>query len=446
MGRRARGARDDRAPPRGRGRASVADAPSRTCLPQPAPARDRAHVPATARPASLVAERRTVQITGRRWPRAALPRLVRDRAPAPGAPAGRTRRSPPRAPRAVGGRALSLPDPRGGDERRARGRSRGPQAGRPGGAAARPAGTPTRPRDAGRAATTAHAPTLDGPRRGPRAPCVTRAQPRVCHACDRSVDLPSVSRFVSGTDAGATAFSSPRATMKTPMSRFHVHDELYRARGLGARPARRAGHRRPAARTSSACSPARRPRCAPTRASAPSCATARSSARTLERIALAVAEHYGSEPGIALHARTARQAGLGARRDRAGARVRLRATSARRAAALPAGARRGAGRARRCTSTRRRARPAGPTSRSSRRSPSSRSRRFTAMVNVAGDVPGRRLVEEARSCRRPDAPAAHGAELAGGRCVPSRADRRAAGAQRAAAPAAAARSTTRRSS
>ena len=33
--------------------------------------------------------------------------------------------------------------------------------------------------------------------------------------------------------------------------------------------------------------------------------------QTIERIAIAVAEHYGSEPGIALHARTARQAGLG---------------------------------------------------------------------------------------------------------------------------------------
>ncbi|MGB2710838.1 MAG: carboxymuconolactone decarboxylase family protein [Conexibacter sp.] len=31
---------------------------------------------------------------------------------------------------------------------------------------------------------------------------------------------------------------------------------------------------------------------------------------TLERIALAVAEHYGSEPGIVLHSRTARTAGL----------------------------------------------------------------------------------------------------------------------------------------
>src|SRR2546423_14621814 len=33
--------------------------------------------------------------------------------------------------------------------------------------------------------------------------------------------------------------------------------------------------------------------------------------QTLERIALAVAEHYNSEPGIAMHSRTARTAGLG---------------------------------------------------------------------------------------------------------------------------------------
>ena len=32
---------------------------------------------------------------------------------------------------------------------------------------------------------------------------------------------------------------------------------------------------------------------------------------TLERIAVAVAEHYGSQPGISLHALTGRQAGLG---------------------------------------------------------------------------------------------------------------------------------------
>src|SRR5207302_11133728 len=32
---------------------------------------------------------------------------------------------------------------------------------------------------------------------------------------------------------------------------------------------------------------------------------------TVERIALAVAEHYGSRPGIAMHSRVARTAGLG---------------------------------------------------------------------------------------------------------------------------------------
>lgn len=35
------------------------------------------------------------------------------------------------------------------------------------------------------------------------------------------------------------------------------------------------------------------------------------SVATLERISLAVAEHHGSEPGLALHTRTARSAGLG---------------------------------------------------------------------------------------------------------------------------------------
>ena len=35
------------------------------------------------------------------------------------------------------------------------------------------------------------------------------------------------------------------------------------------------------------------------------------SRRTLERISLAVADHYGSQPGITLHMRTARQEGLG---------------------------------------------------------------------------------------------------------------------------------------
>jgi len=54
---------------------------------------------------------------------------------------------------------------------------------------------------------------------------------------------------------------------------------------------------------------ARGPSCA---ASWPSAGSGRtSSALTLERIALAVAEHHGSRQGIALHSRTARSAGLG---------------------------------------------------------------------------------------------------------------------------------------
>ena len=44
---------------------------------------------------------------------------------------------------------------------------------------------------------------------------------------------------------------------------------------------------------------------------------------TLERISLAVAQHHGSQPGLALHARTARQAGPDARRRRPRPRVRL---------------------------------------------------------------------------------------------------------------------------
>ena len=55
----------------------------------------------------------------------------------------------------------------------------------------------------------------------------------------------------------------------------------------------------------------RRRRCAPTRASAPSSGTGRSSGRTAQRIALAVAEHQGSEYALSTLQRTAREAGLG---------------------------------------------------------------------------------------------------------------------------------------
>ena len=59
-------------------------------------------------------------------------------------------------------------------------------------------------------------------------------------------------------------------------------------------------------RTSSASSPAPPRLCAPTRASARSLPL-----QTLERIALAISEHYQSQPGLQLHKRTARTAGLG---------------------------------------------------------------------------------------------------------------------------------------
>ena len=97
---------------------------------------------------------------------------------------------------------------------------------------------------------------------------------------------------------------------------------------------------------------------------------------TQQRIALAVAEHQGSEYALATLQRTAREAGLGLDEIALGARVRLRATSARRRCSRYVEALlESDGRAAASTSTRRRARPAGPTSRSSRRSRTWRWRR-----------------------------------------------------------------------
>ena len=161
----------------------------------------------------------------------------------------------------------------------------------------------------------------------------------------------------------------------------------------------------------------------------------------LERIALAVAEHYAlRRPGIALHARTARQAGLGldevalarecdSRDEREAALLRyLRPLVERQAR-------------RRCTSTRRRARRAGPTSSSSRRSPFVALETFTAMVNFAGDVPADGSVEQARTLRgRMSTPAT---ALAGRMSLEPEA---AARSSRAPAQPPAVRSTTRPSS
>ena len=98
--------------------------------------------------------------------------------------------------------------------------------------------------------------------------------------------------------------------MKTPMSRFHIHDELTAPEGSVPvlRGALATGGQLPNFLGVLAGSPA----------ALRAYARFRSELRhgsltlpTLERIALAVAEHYRSQPGIAIHVRTARQAGIG---------------------------------------------------------------------------------------------------------------------------------------
>jgi alkylhydroperoxidase family enzyme len=96
--------------------------------------------------------------------------------------------------------------------------------------------------------------------------------------------------------------------MKTPMSRFHIHDELTAPEGSVPvlRGALATGGQLPNFLGVLAGSPA----------ALRAYARFRSELRhgtlslpTLERIALAVAQHYHSEPGTAMHSRTARQAG-----------------------------------------------------------------------------------------------------------------------------------------
>src|SRR5919112_5174909 len=98
--------------------------------------------------------------------------------------------------------------------------------------------------------------------------------------------------------------------MKTTMSRFHIHDELSAPEGSVPvlRGALASGGQLPNFLGVLAGSPA----------ALRAYARFRSELRhgsltlpTLERIALAVAEHYRSRPGLAIHTRTARQAGVG---------------------------------------------------------------------------------------------------------------------------------------
>jgi alkylhydroperoxidase family enzyme len=98
--------------------------------------------------------------------------------------------------------------------------------------------------------------------------------------------------------------------MKTQMSRFHIHDDLSAPEGSlpVLKSAMSSGGQLPNFLGVLAGSPA----------ALRGYARFRSELRhgsltlpTLERIALAVAEHYRSQPGIAIHTRTARHAGVG---------------------------------------------------------------------------------------------------------------------------------------
>ena len=117
---------------------------------------------------------------------------------------------------------------------------------------------------------------------------------------------------------------------------------------------------------------------------------------TQQRIALAVAEHQGSEYALSTLQRTGRDAGLGM--DEIALAREFDSYDEKEAALLrfvkalletdgPAAS---------GTSTRRRARPAGRTSRSSRPSPTWRSPTFGNLVTRAGDVPKDGSPEDSR--------------------------------------------------
>jgi alkylhydroperoxidase family enzyme len=98
--------------------------------------------------------------------------------------------------------------------------------------------------------------------------------------------------------------------MKTPMSRFTVHDELTAPEGSlpVLRGALATGGQLPNFLAVLAGSPAALRAYARFRSELRNNGTL--TLATLERIALAVAAHHGSQPGLALHARIARNAGL----------------------------------------------------------------------------------------------------------------------------------------
>jgi AhpD family alkylhydroperoxidase len=98
-------------------------------------------------------------------------------------------------------------------------------------------------------------------------------------------------------------------TMKTPMSRFQIHDDLTAPEGSLSvlRGALSSGGQLPNFLGVLAGSPAALRAYARFRSEL---RHGRLNLATLERISLAVAEHYGSQPGVVTHTRAARAAGL----------------------------------------------------------------------------------------------------------------------------------------
>ena len=118
--------------------------------------------------------------------------------------------------------------------------------------------------------------------------------------------------------------------------------------------------------------------------------------RTLERISLAVAEHHGSEPGIAMHSRSARLAGLSHDEIAAARRFDVR-RRARDGAAASTCARLIEDRGRPPVHLHEEAREAGWTDEQLLEAIAFVAlETFTALINVAGDVPVDGSGEQAR--------------------------------------------------
>ena len=185
--------------------------------------------------------------------------------------------------------------------------------------------------------------------------------------------------------------------MKTPMSRFQIHDDLTAPEGSVPvlRGALATGGQLPNFLGALAGSPA----------ALRGYARFRSELRrgaldvaTLERISLAVAEHHGSRPGIALHNRTARQAGVPV--DEVAAARKFNSCDAKEAALLhylkaamekPGAPPRAGASA---------AREAGWSDEQILEAIAYVAlERFTAMVNVMGDVPVDGSIEDTRTLR-----------------------------------------------